>query len=659
MSLNKVADYKPLVVIDVGTDRTKYTQPFISTYIISNMIKERLKNNSVSIDNYNAVLEDQYLGNTVDNLEILESGNSESTNNILDPISKTISVNKFIGKLKNFRNESDQKNITNRRANSTIGREESILGNTPTPYGVDYESDSLFDVNPNTIFDVDFFIKSFPTILSSIKVDSYKKNITDFKDLYSYYTIPTLISKLQQSNNNIISSNNNFFSYEFYGEKVNYEIGSNRFPFETIYSGIVYDYQGWRNIIDSIGQSQLGLKYYNSGFSETPVILTQNSLKFDQLQRQVRMQYEVLFEDFKCPYIMICSQALMNLYSYNQHSGIVVDIGESGTSISTIVNGFTQYDNSIYIPFISGRSITSMMALCKKNESNISNKVLLNDYEIFEQYNIDYTQYLESKFIKESDLNQAYVPGKDLQNKLTKIYNTEVNFHKMSLTPYLIFYPEIFKTIINRKVNQINVDNTASKVIKQMFNSKDLKLSSNRFIDNFNKIASFLIPEKGLNVFESPKNKFDNYLPNDFSEKLIWPYRENECVEKDILITETNMLNSNYLSENFKLLGLSHILVSHIQKITKMNADYSSQLQNVYFTGGVLKTPFIKKLIKDDLESTLIKKNINIHFPDKDPQYNFYKGANFFSKLPELENVMVSRKDYFEYGSEQLSYNYI
>lgn len=51
---------------------------------------------------------------------------------------------------------------------------------------------------------------------------------------------------------------------------------------------------------------------------------------------------------------------------------------------------------------------------------------------------------------------------------------------------------------------------------------------------------------------------------------------------------------------------------------------------------------------------------MSIRFPDiSDASCSFYKGANYLSKLGNLNSLMVSRQEYYEVGKECLGYNYI
>ena len=86
------------------------------------------------------------------------------------------------------------------------------------------------------------------------------------------------------------------------------------------------------NILTNIGNEILGYNKFNAfHFQETPLILTLPSLPFVDMRSQNTNKLETLFEDsfnINAKYILLCSQALLNLFSHNINSGIVVDIGE-------------------------------------------------------------------------------------------------------------------------------------------------------------------------------------------------------------------------------------------------------------------------------------------------------------------------------------------
>lgn len=583
--MSKIGNLKPVIVIDVGTDQTKYSQSYISTYTVSNIIKEKTLNK-------------KHIKKTSFNIQNLKE-------------------NYFIDKTDNPDLAFDTETPTD-DPDYIIQKEEV----TPDD-NTNVDSEDLFKVNPNTIFDCDFYVKSFPTLLSCIPINADKESILDFKSLYDYYTISSLLDKIKETDQSIN------YLYDFNYQKPDFDLNSTKFSFETIHSGIINNYEGWKKVIDGIGQTELSSSYNSNYLSDTPIIITQNSLSFNQLQKQVRMQYEILFEDFNVPFSIVCSQALTCLFSFNELTGVVVDIGESGTGISVIVNGFTQYDNSMYIPFISGRNITAMIAMSRKS------KIDLN-------HNLNYREFIEAKFIKENFKKDDECLIN--QNSLTKVFNTEVNIYDATISKFLLFFPEIFKSTINKAI--LNGDKWKDK-------------KANFFKGYFNNVRDYFSTNLET-PFESGTRGFGDYQNSTiFNEKVISLYRDFDSLEKEILISETSV-DINAIQKSFRTLGLAHSISKVMHKAKLANPDYYKQLNNIYFTGGVLKTPNIKELIIDDITSCN-GKGIppSLFFPEKDPSTTFYKGVNYFSKLPDLDRLLISKKDYFENGSEQLSYNYI
>jgi len=54
--------------------------------------------------------------------------------------------------------------------------------------------------------------------------------------------------------------------------------------------------------------------------------------------------------------------------------------------------------------------------------------------------------------------------------------------------------------------------------------------------------------------------------------------------------------------------------------------------------------------------------SLNLYFPnddEKDTSIAFYKGANYLTKLPDLENIMITKEDYMDHGVENLTYFFV
>lgn len=88
--------------------------------------------------------------------------------------------------------------------------------------------------------------------------------------------------------------------------------------------------------------------------------------------------------------------------------------------------------------------------------------------------------------------------------------------------------------------------------------------------------------------------------------------------------------------------------------------ENAEKYPNILFCGGVLNSPGYPQLIKESVNTLLQNENtrhIDLSFSSdmiKDNIYSFYKGANFMSKVDNIEECMVSMQDYHENGAQRL-----
>jgi actin-related protein len=310
---------------------------------------------------------------------------------------------------------------------------------------------------------------------------------------------------------------------------------------------------------------------------------------------------------------------MLNLFGHNLLNGIVVDIGESNTTIIPVKNGFACYDKSVKSNFLSGRTITALMNKID-NEKNNSLKFL--DYNKYDQNKRD------NNIMKFWELNYP--------NKF--IDYDDINQFQYSHLNFLFSYPELFRCLYRDDFSITN---------------NEIKSSLAEGIKNYD-------GQRFINLEDIVKNKkkvdfseFENELTSFYNQK-----------NKNSLEKILNQYNGNYISVEelmkFRQFSLSHRIISKLEDYVNEDSNNGFKYSNIVFAGGVLNTPGLKNIIQKDIESLILNSKVTINFPlCDDCCCSMFKGANYISKLDNLESIMVSKQDYLEIGKENLCYNYI
>jgi actin-related protein len=230
-----------------------------------------------------------------------------------------------------------------------------------------------------------------------------------------------------------------------------------------------------------------------------------------------------------------------------------------------------------------------------------------------------------------------------LKSEKIKYYNFQ-DIENMNCFNYIYFFPEVFKYYFSQdKFNYINIF--------------DFILNKNSESKKFNS-------REVLNLFD--KKSISHKEFSDLSLNYLFSDDYKDSIERKILKYESDFININELIK-FRNLSLGHTLIYTIDKLISGDLLNSDKYLNVVCTGGVANTNNLIKVIRKDIQSLLTVyqdnnkqdyiKVLNTKYDDY--SLSFYKGANFMSKLPNLENLMISRVQYFDYGSDYLSYCYI
>lgn len=549
-------------------------------------------------------------------------------------------------------------------------------------------TNSLSDFRPPIIIDIGTnSIKYSQPILNTcklakevIKERNQKPNSIDPQDevinANKIFNYKNCIETFQTSTLYNIN-NDDFINLDYNKKCVHYEPKPKRFQHEAIYAGRIYNFDTWETIINTIGKRELDTDYFNKEqFNETPIILMQDSLSLKELKEQVKVIYNILFEKFKAQYVMICSSGIVNLFSHNLSNGIVVDLGESKTSITPVHNGFANYNNSIHNQFLSGRTITSMMGLLDNNNANDYDIKKMNTTLTYKEYN--------NKLKLKHDNDENSIPFiNEKQNRfghLNYLYTFPEVFRSMFRDDMRVSH-EIIEDFIYSGFNNNNKKFNMRSNIKLYENDKTQSDSNNNNYNksaNYNNIRAINKSNKGLgdqeikakiklvdvnrwkeeinNIYQRNQQKEENSFSSDDDEEVIY---DDKNLNYDMYLNEENYLLKKEELNKFRQFSLSHLIANQMKLEFGNDNKNWAKYGNVVFCGGVLNTPGMKQMIEEDMKS-VFSKEVNLFFPDiKDCARAFYKGANYMSKLTDLENLMVSRKDYFELGEERLCYNYI
>ncbi len=522
--------------------------------------------------------------------------------------------------------QNDSKFILHNSQNKII-ESESILVNNMDDYGI----------TANSVFDTDIFMESFPSLLSRLGLDINIENFMRYKEHISKGNFSEILSLPEYEdchdvNVSVITEMPPLYNLD--------KINTPLYGYEPTYSGIIQEtqFEPFHNILERVGE----IRFKKSNFlshhlTETPLIITQKALPFSLLQNQLKKIYEIAFEEYRTPYLLVCSTAMLNLFSHNLSSGIVVDIGESSTNITAIVDGFTQYESSLNSEYLSGRNVTYAMATFENLENNVISS-MENEKSSFE---ISFEEYLQTKHNKEQN-SLKYIHKKI--DESSKDYND-----KNVYMGNFFSYPELFKYLFS------------DRKLQKYSNEDKFRIKNQELVRDLDELI------KLTGIGYSDMKKFGNITTSEFHENYIYPYLTTEnTLENKISLGESNFVNKHLLA-CFRQFSLPHLILYEIEKMINSDILNVNRYLNIVFTGGIFNSPgfseFIDKEFKHLINNSNFdnKKYINLYFPNKtsDSAYSISKGINYLSRLDNLSELMISISDYYNLGKECLCYNYI
>jgi len=294
------------------------------------------------------------------------------------------------------------------------------------------------------------------------------------------------------------------------------------------------------------------------------------------------------------------------------------------------------------------RETDSDFACLQTNENNHfyqERKSALYNYMQLKKQDIEKPKSLkpEEKLKMMEEMKKIPYRKFPLRNE-TKYYNFQ-DVENISCFNYLYFFPQVYKyTMSQKRLNYINIF--------------DFILNKNTEVKKFNSRLSLDIP------YEKKQMATTEFA--DFSLNYLFADEYKDSLERKILKYETDFISKGELMK-FRQLSLGHSIVNTIDRLISSDVLNSDKYLNLVCTGGVCNTKNIIKSVNRDVQSLLtisqdankqdFIKTVNTRYEDYST--SFYKGANFISKLPDLENIMISRHQYYDNGSDYLSYCYI
>ena len=108
---------------------------------------------------------------------------------------------------------------------------------------------------------------------------------------------------------------------------------------------------------------------FKANMSEVPFLMTEKSYNPQKIRHKT---CELLFESFKLPAFFLAKDSVLECYSCGRTSGVVIDIGGSGTNISPINDGFVESKGLNQSPISTTVMDAYMLQLiqAKANSSN-------------------------------------------------------------------------------------------------------------------------------------------------------------------------------------------------------------------------------------------------------------------------------------------------
>lgn len=279
------------------------------------------------------------------------------------------------------------------------------------------------------------------------------------------------------------ASNNYYYNLNHYRENMAIE--------HVIDSDGVMNWDLFRNLFENAINN-----YVKVNVKETPVLITEKP--FTSTAARYKM-LELMFEEYQVPAFFAAKDATLECYACGRTSGLVVDIGASGTSVSPVLDGWIETKASGH-SLLGGRALDaySLLLLKRKLKGNSPlplyklSKTFMADQGLIVRHN-DFLKNIHPTYDALMNLEM----GRDLKESVGRmaeytLHENDPRYSSIPMVPYEL--PD--GTVINIGIERFQIP-------ELLFDTSPLDLSSPDFADFKSLILSSVTADSNIKTTEN------------------------------------------------------------------------------------------------------------------------------------------------------------
>lgn len=412
----------------------------------------------------------------------------------------------------------------------------------------------------------------------------------------------------------------------------------------------------WRNTM------KRKLKINDDQLENIPMLMTEasfwsNSNIFSGLFSKYREKYaSVIFEEFKCPAMYLCKDAVLSSFSHGYKSSIVLDLGASSTRCTPVFDGFV---------INSGCKLTNC---CGDLMDDILRKKIETDLKI--DINSMFHKQKDKKFRESYSKYMIQSTISDLKQSVLRLRNTKFDVPNITF-PYKYndsYCSDKLTNDGNKYAPPFIIDNMSNNTNIKIEKETSIKLEKdviiNNNINNDIKEHIYTLPDgqkinEGEWQFSIPELMFIDY------HEMFRISLEDQWIDKlqQLNVDNTNNSDNSYHKNNseiwndkdyktFKFKGLQSMI---IESLNDCDIDIRPLLmKNIIITGGHSQyRGFIERLAKE-LTLTVpysYKYKLQFNLTPRERLFSAWLGGSILSSTNSFQNMWITKQQYQEYGT--------